>query len=155
MSETQNTSIAIFVHNSKLHYSGGRYHAFVLALSLVNAGFDVTLVTDNIPVFYKDFEGYPERSKLKIHIVKSFKQKYLENAFDIVVLVPGMDGYHNVNIYKLAVKQKKEFSSKLILLKIFGLNTFLEKIFDFFFILLSICVSVFFCFCVLVKSVDN
>jgi|SaaInlStandDraft_5_1057022.scaffolds.fasta_scaffold28949_2 hypothetical protein len=124
MSDNQGTSVAVFAHNSKAHYSGGRYHAFVMALSLVNAGFKVTFVTDNIPVVYQDFEGYQERDNLNIKLVKSFKQKYLSESFDTVILVPGMDGYHNVNIYQLAVRQKKKFGSKLILLNFESPNWF-------------------------------
>ncbi|MBT4922844.1 MAG: glycosyltransferase [Rickettsiales bacterium] len=121
---SQQKSIAIFAHNSKDAYSGGRYHAFIIALALVRAGFRVTLVTNNVPVFYDDFSNYKETESLKIHLVKSFKQKYLSQCFDIVFLVPGMDGYHNSNIYKLALRQKKQFGSKLFLLNFESPNWF-------------------------------
>ncbi len=78
--------IAVFVKNPQGVYSGGRYHALVLALSLGHMGNEVYYISNNRPIFYDDF-------KTRTHAVipvdtSDFKENLPEGPFDIVVLVP-------------------------------------------------------------------
>ena len=51
--------ICIAALNSPIAYSGGRYHAWILAEALAAAGAEVTYWTDCVPLVSKDFRDYP------------------------------------------------------------------------------------------------
>lgn len=53
-------------------YSGGRYHAWMLAEALAAGGHDVTYWTNNRPAFLHDFEDFPEHDRIHIHLDPGF-----------------------------------------------------------------------------------
>lgn len=54
---TYSRNILIWSSQSKNGYSGGRYHACILAKALSLAGYRVYFMTTNIPLFYKEIIG--------------------------------------------------------------------------------------------------
>lgn len=80
--------IAIFSTNSPDRYSGGRYHGLMMAECLAYMGHDVSYVTNNRPIFYKDFETLPCHKSVKLFISKDFFTNLPTGRFDVVVIVP-------------------------------------------------------------------
>ena len=73
-------------------YSGGRYHAWIMAEALAHAGNQVYVITNNSPEFRKDFECYPNHAKIEIVLTKNFYQIPLEvNGLDYVICVPSIN----------------------------------------------------------------
>ena len=83
--------IAIFATNTKLQYSGGRYHSWLMAEALSHAGYEVYYVTNNKPMFYDDFSDYPRHENIRLLVSKFFCFNLPEGDFDIVVLVPSLN----------------------------------------------------------------
>ncbi len=105
-------NIVIAGRNSASEYSGGRYHAWMMAEALAHAGHDISVWTDNIPVIQNDFSLYPAH-----HSIKIFKSPHFSEPSSIkpkiVILVPhpGQDAFFN----KVILYAKKH-RSRLILL---------------------------------------
>lgn len=81
--------IAFFIEN-KSHYTGGRYSLFHQAV-LLSQFVNVTVVTNQKPVFYKDFKEY-YNERFNLIISRNYLSSANENNFDIVVGVPLMSG---------------------------------------------------------------
>ncbi len=80
---------AVFCTMPRNSYSGGRYHALMLAEALANGGHEVCLVTNCVPSFYRDVSCYPRHHALNVVITRDFHAGLPEGKFDIVVVVPG------------------------------------------------------------------
>ena len=81
--------IAIVASMPYRGYSGGRYHAFILAQCLAAEGNDVFFITDTIPQFARDFVKWQGYSKICYVITREFVLKQsLGNDFDFVIIVP-------------------------------------------------------------------
>ena len=52
--------------NSPDKFSGGRYHAWMMAEAAAYMGHEVLFVTDNKPIFYEDFSKFPGHREVKI-----------------------------------------------------------------------------------------
>lgn len=85
---SRSARIAIIGWNSASQYSGGRYHAWMMAEALAHGGHDVTYITNNAPIFARDFEIYPHHRDVKIHLTENFRSGLPHDDFDIVILVP-------------------------------------------------------------------
>lgn len=72
-------------------YSGGRYHAWIMAEALVHKENQVYVITNNIPEFSKDFENYPYHDKIRVILTSNFYEVDLEEKeLDYVICVPGL-----------------------------------------------------------------
>ncbi|MCR5799062.1 MAG: glycosyltransferase [Lachnospiraceae bacterium] len=72
-------------------YSGGRYHAWVMAECLLNEENSVMLITNTIPPFASDFEDYPFHKRLKLFLTQSFEDiALIRDEFDWVIAIPGI-----------------------------------------------------------------
>lgn len=81
--------IAIVANMPFKGYSGGRYHAFILAQCLAVKNNQVFFITDTIPQFAGDFVNWPGYAKIHYIITKEFVLKQsLGNNFDFVIVVP-------------------------------------------------------------------
>lgn len=80
--------IAIVGWNSATQYSGGRYHAWMMAEALAHGGHHVTYVTNNTPIFARDFETYPHHRDIRVHHTANFRSGMPHYDFDVVILVP-------------------------------------------------------------------
>lgn len=81
--------ICIFSQNNPGVYSGGRYHALMLAEALAIAGHDVNYVTNALPVFFKDFERFAAHDKIKTTITPNFLVDMSGEKVDAVIVTPG------------------------------------------------------------------
>lgn len=95
-------NIVIFGHNPKDAYSGGRYHAWMMAEALSVAGYKVYYVTDNEPLFVSDFSKFPAHERIELFITRDWNQVPGVRA-DVVIVVPtlfqGLDFYHSALVF--------------------------------------------------------
>lgn len=97
--------IVFYVMNPKAGFSGGRYHAWMVAEAAAESGWDVSIITTNVPPFEKDFDVeslFPAHNKMKIHLCKLMEKepcKLPDIECDVLVVVPHGDSkgayYHN------------------------------------------------------------
>jgi glycosyltransferase involved in cell wall biosynthesis len=84
------TSVAIFVYNystSGVAYSGGRYHALLVAYALANAGVRVSVVTDSPLSSRADMEEHGNGVVEYIYTDK-FEADQVPGTFDYVLVAP-------------------------------------------------------------------
>ena len=81
--------VCIFSQNNPGVYSGGRYHALMLAEALAIAGHEVIYVTNALPVFFKDFEDFAAHDKIKTTITPNFLIDLSGEKIDAVFVTPG------------------------------------------------------------------
>ncbi len=90
MKQGVSASVAIFVYNystSGAAYSGGRYHALLLAYAMAHAGIRVRVIVDSYPAARTDLEGittYP----VEYILTKDFKPAEISGEFDFVFVAP-------------------------------------------------------------------
>lgn len=88
----QRLRVAVCSHMPKdKSYSGGRYHAFMMAEALALGGHDVYFITNNEPVFCQDFAGLPAHDQIRLCLTPDFQKGLPEGSFDIVVFVPAYE----------------------------------------------------------------
>jgi len=68
-------------------YSGGRYHAYMMAQAFAVAGHEVVFWTNNLPIFLDDFEGRDESAAVKFHLSSDFSDEP-SGDWDWVWIVP-------------------------------------------------------------------
>lgn len=72
-------------------YSGGRYHAWIMAEALANEGNQVYMIVNAIPEFSKNFEQYPNHRHIKVVQISDFYDfKFAESKLDYVICVPSI-----------------------------------------------------------------
>ena len=87
----QKFSVAIIGKMPADGYSGGRYHAWVMAEALAHNGNQTYVITNNLPQFSKDFEIYPNHKKIQVILTKDFYSFELaEKKLDYVICLPGV-----------------------------------------------------------------
>ena len=100
--------IALIVEFGR-NYSGGRYHAWMIALSLVK-NHNVDIYCDNTPIFKKDFKDYDDAKNLFFHQIKEFKNT--QKKYDWSIIVPSrssMAFYKEIIITSDRIGSKKCF----------------------------------------------
>jgi glycosyltransferase involved in cell wall biosynthesis len=83
--------IAMFAKMPTDAYSGGRYHAWTMAEALAHTGANVQVVTNNVPLFYTDFQRYRAHGNVQVWLAERFAKDLPGDPCDLVVVVPGMD----------------------------------------------------------------
>lgn len=68
-------------------YSGGRYHAWIMAEAIAAGGADVIVWTTERPFLIRDFETYPSHGRIGLHIDPDFSTRP-SGTFTAVVLAP-------------------------------------------------------------------
>ena len=89
-------AVALFATNDPRNYSGGRYHALIMAYALSHAGFAVTVYTDHVPAFDADLAPLAERPP-RFVLTRDFRSDIEVEPQDWVVLTPTgifMPGYY-------------------------------------------------------------
>jgi glycosyltransferase involved in cell wall biosynthesis len=79
--------IAVVGTNNDTMYSGGRYHALILAYALARTGAQVTFVTNKRPRFVDDLDGLAAGA-IDYVFTPDFEHSMPDGAFDYVMLVP-------------------------------------------------------------------
>ncbi len=115
-------SVFVFGTNPRGMYSGGRYHAWIMAESLALAGHDVTFVTNVEPLFSRDFALSPAQHRLKVILTSTYNVRRLRCAVDCVIIVPAMFGSHY--FYENAVSFSKQHRAHACLLNFESPNWF-------------------------------
>jgi glycosyltransferase involved in cell wall biosynthesis len=113
--------IGVFVSNPPDIYSGGRYHALMLAHASVLAGNDTFYFTNQMPIFWQDFEGFETSKKLTTILYTDESALSSVTKLDFLVIVPGNP---NPNFYRQALKTAKDTSAKIVLLNFESENWF-------------------------------
>lgn len=83
-------SVAVFIYDystSGAAYSGGRYHALLLAYAMAHAGIDVTVIGDRRPVFVDDLESAYE-IPVRFFFTPSYDASIVPDSFDYVFVAP-------------------------------------------------------------------
>lgn len=111
----------IIGYNSKKGYSGGRYHAFILANALIEAGFKVTYWTNNIPQFSSDFSIYNSLNFIKFDLSLRYKL-FKKGDYDYVIFIPDMSP--NSGLCEKAILTSYVSKAKLVLLNFESPNWF-------------------------------
>lgn len=112
----------------RMGYSGGRYHVVLLCTALAAAGFQVTLLTNNFPVFLDDFLSCAGHLDVEIILTPDFVQNVpVFGRVDTVVCVPGMKD--PINHYEASVHLSATTGAKLVLLNFETPNWFNETAF--------------------------
>jgi len=91
MPETSNAlrrlRVAIIGNHGTSGYSGGRYHSLIIAYALARLGVQVTVVTNNRPIFLADLEVIAPET-VNFVVAPGFREGLPETEFDFVILVP-------------------------------------------------------------------
>ena len=81
--------VAVFISNPKDTYSGGRYFGLMIAEVLAEAGLEVHYVTNNLPVFWSDFQVFKNHDSLKVVYGWQEAKASLPDDLDVIYVVPG------------------------------------------------------------------
>ena len=82
--------LVIFMQNPRYRYSGGRYHALILAEAIALRGHNVTILSSTPTEVFGDLENLPGHNRINFVVTKKFAYElYIEFA-DIVLIVPSM-----------------------------------------------------------------
>lgn len=117
-------SIVIWGMNSKKSYSGGRYHALMMAEALAASDHAVSYITNTQPAFVSDFLEYKNHDKIDLCVSKDLSSNYPKCEVDIVILVPGM--HQDEEFYIRAINYAKENSAHLVFINFESGNWFNE-----------------------------
>lgn len=79
--------IAIVGTNNDSMYSGGRYHALIMAYSLARNGANVTFITNKKPRFFDDLDPLCP-GNISYVFTGDFQEKMPQGDFDFVILIP-------------------------------------------------------------------
>jgi len=113
--------VVFFMTNTPLGYSGGRYHAVLMAEALSATGHEVTICTNNKPVFFDEFEQLPAHDSIRILLSSSIAAKP-EGNVDVVVVVP--HGGPAPWLYDRALCFARECEARVVLLNFESPNWF-------------------------------
>jgi glycosyltransferase involved in cell wall biosynthesis len=115
----------IISHFSDVNYSGGRFVAYNLILSLAsNSDNEVTVWTNTIPVYQKDYSVVEFSQKIKF--IRSLDYKpYVLGFYDFIILIP--ENSHS-SIFEKSILTAKLNNSKLILYNFETPNWFNEYV---------------------------
>ncbi|MDR1242479.1 MAG: glycosyltransferase [Deltaproteobacteria bacterium] len=115
--------IAITAIMPKGIYSGGRYHAYIMAECLAHAGNEVTFITNALPVFYDDFKNYPSHMEIEILLTENFNVCPGSNdKYDYVILAPTHEA--GTLFYDRSIRFALKSKAKLIMLNFESANWF-------------------------------
>jgi glycosyltransferase involved in cell wall biosynthesis len=106
--------IAFWGMNSSTDYSGGRYHAWMMAEALASRGHSVSFFTNTEPIFITDFLPYPRHESIRILLLNGLRMEGLCEQFDIVVIVPHLA--YTDSFFGAARQFARQTHAKLVLL---------------------------------------
>jgi glycosyltransferase involved in cell wall biosynthesis len=113
--------ITLFAKNTPQGYSGGRYHSWAIAESLVLAGHTVTYITNCVPAFLSDFAGQSVGS-VRLLLSTDFYSDLPSESQDFVMVIPHL-AYADA-FFPNAIEYARQRGAKLILLNFESPNWF-------------------------------
>lgn len=104
-----------------MSYSGGRYHALLLAQAMAGAGAEVTVLTNSHTACKQDFESVME---VTVHYVvdENFRSVAVPGAFDVVIVAPS--GGFRPAFYACAEEVAHSTGATLVLINYESANWF-------------------------------
>lgn len=128
-STAQKPSVVFMGLNSATNFSGGRYHAWLMAEAAAEMGWQVSFITNNYPVFYDDFSDkslFPYHDRIQMHIRPLLKGAVdvaaIDASCDVLVVVPCGDNADHV--YDCAIAFATCHQAKTVLLNFESPNWF-------------------------------
>ena len=121
-SGTQSLRIAIFTHVPPAGWSGGRYHAWMLAHCAALAGHETHIVANNHPVFASEFRYWPDQGVPHHWSTRSFCDGLPPGQFDLVIIIPHRN--RNPNFFNSCKLFATDRGAKRILLNFESGNWF-------------------------------
>ncbi|HEY1707257.1 MAG TPA: glycosyltransferase [Rhizomicrobium sp.] len=113
--------VAIVATNNDKVYSGGRYHALIMAYALAMAGDDVHFITNKKPVFFDDLEPIAP-GRVRFTYTGDFVEKMPKDRFDFVILIP--TGVFQPEYYEAALRFARGARARIALLNFESENWF-------------------------------
>lgn len=111
--ESERMKVSVFTTMPQGVYSGGRYLSLILAYAMSRAGADVTYVTNNAPLFERDFRLYDQMCPIRTIIAPTFALPD-DLVSDWVLVIP--TGGFNSRFYNAAIDHAKASGARLALL---------------------------------------
>ena len=105
---------------SPAHFSGGRYHALLMAEAMALGGDDLVLWLDNMPRWYHNLALLEGHQNIKLHL--DSHQIAPEGDFDVVIVVP--DHTPNSDLYTGALTVAKDTGALMLLINFESPNWF-------------------------------
>ncbi len=104
-------------------YSGGRYLSLMLAYAMSRAGAEVTYITNNAPLFERDFQLYQQQCPIRSLVIPTYALPE-DLKSDWVVVIP-TSGFNN-RYYNSAIEHAKASGARLALLSFETPNWYAE-----------------------------
>ncbi len=114
--------IAIFATCPPKTFSGGRYHALMIAYVLARRGHEAYFITDNEPIFDEDLRPISPENPVKIIVADEKFEVLPLGDFDAVFVAPQMP--RHPYFYKSAVRFAKTSNAALFLINYESANWF-------------------------------
>jgi len=114
--------LAIFMQNPRYGYSGGRYHALILAEAFSARGNMVTIFSNVETEVFDDLSNLPGHDRINFIVSKKFAFQHYLSSVDIVVIIPSMA--KDENLYSQAALCAANHNAKLVLLNFESPNWF-------------------------------
>ncbi len=126
MSFEKRESILFIGINSSKHFSGGRYHAWLMAEAAAELGYSVSFLTNEIPVFYDQFDDeslFPAHGEIRLHKMNGINShqpdvwdtiRRISEKPRLIVVVPHLKS--SLDIYGLALHLASAYRAALLLL---------------------------------------
>ena len=115
--------IAVVGTNNDNMYSGGRYHALIMAYAMARAGMEVSFITNKKPKFFDDLDPLAP-GQVKYYFTKNFKADMPTEQFDFVILIP--TGIFQPNFYEAVFEFTRTARARLALVNFESGNWFNE-----------------------------
>jgi glycosyltransferase involved in cell wall biosynthesis len=114
--------LVIFMQNPRFGYSGGRYHALILAEAFSARGNPVTIISNVETEVFEDLSNLPGHNRINFVVSKTFLyDQYIEDV-GIVVIIPSMA--KEEILYSQAAACTVKHDARLVLLNFESPNWF-------------------------------
>ena len=114
--------LVIFMQNPRFGYSGGRYHALILAEAFASRGNNVTILSNSHTEVFEDFDNLPGHNRINFVVTKKFNFELYVNKANIVLIIPSMA--KDEALYLRACECASQYSARLVLLNFESPNWF-------------------------------
>lgn len=115
-------NITVIGRNPANAYSGGRYHAWILAEAIAK-NHNMIYFTNACPIFSSDFASYESHEKIDLRLIDDkFNDLDCEEDIDIIFFIPSMD--NDNSFYKNTLKFAQRKNAHLVLINFESPNWF-------------------------------
>jgi len=115
-------NLVIFMQNPRFGYSGGRYHALILAEAFASRGHNAWILSNTRTEVFEDLNNLPDHNRINFIVTKRFNHLLYIDRADIVLIVPSMA--KDESLYMRASECAAMNSARLVLLNFESPNWF-------------------------------